>query len=65
MTKIIENYKLEEVIGEGQYGKVYKSKNLKTGLNVAVKVVKIQKFKENPKLEECTINEIRMLSKVE
>jgi serine/threonine protein kinase len=27
--------------------------------------VKISKFKENPKLEECTINEIRMLSKVE
>jgi serine/threonine protein kinase len=41
MTKIIENYQLEEVIGEGQYGKVYKSKNLKTGSYVAVKVVKI------------------------
>ena len=38
---------------------------MKKNEKVAIKVVKIQKFKENPKLEECTINEIKILSKVE
>ena len=62
MVKIIENYQLQEIIGEGQYGKVYKAKDCKNSLQVAIKVVPISKFKENPKLEECTINEIKMLS---
>lgn len=66
MSKIIENYCLEEIVGEGQYGKVYRAKDTKdTSKLFAIKVVKIQKFKENPKLEECTINEIRILSKME
>lgn len=29
MSKIIENYILSEVIGEGQYGKVYKATHKK------------------------------------
>lgn len=66
MTKIIENYCLQESIGEGQYGKVYRAyENKDKSKEYAVKVVKIQKFKENPKLEELTINEIRILSQVE
>jgi serine/threonine protein kinase len=32
---------------------------------VAIKVIKIEKFKMSPKLEECTINEIQTLSKIE
>ena len=59
---MVENYSLDEVAGQGQYGKVYKAKNVKTGRIVAIKVVKISKFKENPKLEECTVNEIKTLS---
>jgi hypothetical protein len=30
MSKVIDNYILKEVVGSGQYGKVYKSNHLKT-----------------------------------
>lgn len=65
MVKKIENYYLEEVVGEGEYGKVYKATNERTNELVAIKVIKIEKFKMSPKLEECTINEIQTLSKIE
>lgn len=58
MSKVIENYILAEVIGSGQYGKVYKAKNMKNEEVVAIKVVKLDKFREIPKLHEFTINEI-------
>jgi serine/threonine protein kinase len=47
---------LNEKIGEGVYGKVYLA--TKHGENYAVKVIPVQTFKDNPKLEECTVNEI-------
>lgn len=65
MSKIIENYLLDEVLGSGQYGKVYKGKHTKTGEIVAVKVVKLGKFREIPKLYEFTMNEINTLSRIE
>lgn len=65
MSKIIENYILQESIGSGQYGKVYRSQNIKTDQTYAIKVVKIGKFKEVPKLHEFTMNEIKTLSKIE
>lgn len=49
-AKVVENYSLLEVIGAGQYGKVYKALNIKTNSLVAIKVVKIEKFKEVPKV---------------
>ena len=64
MGKIIENYSLQELLGQGVYGKVYKGINLKTKQEVAIKVIKADKFTEIPKLEECTINEIRILSSI-
>lgn len=65
MGKIIENYALQEIIGEGMYGKVYKAVHLRTKEEFAVKVIPVKKFQENPKLEECTVNEINILSKIE
>jgi serine/threonine protein kinase len=65
MSKMIENYLLDEVLGSGQYGKVYKGKHTKTGDIVAVKVVKLGKFREIPKLYEFTMNEINTLSRIE
>ena len=50
MNKIIENYLLQEEIGSGQYGKVYKGKNIKTEEVIAIKVMKTDKFKQIPKL---------------
>ena len=65
MVKIIESYALHEQIGEGEYGKVFKGVDSKTKREVAVKVINVNKFKENPKLEECTLNEIDVLSRID
>ena len=46
MSKLIENYLLQEVVGSGQYGKVYRAKNIKNESVVAIKVVKLDKFRE-------------------
>ena len=64
MHKIVENYILYESIGAGQYGKVFRAKNTKTNETVAVKTVPIDKFKEVPKLEEFTANEIKTLNRI-
>ena len=48
--KVVENYSLLDIIGSGQYGKVYKALNFKNNQLVAVKVVKIDRFKEVPKV---------------
>lgn len=39
------------VIGEGEFGKVYKAINEKTEQTVAIKVIKIEKYKLSPRLE--------------
>jgi len=64
MHKIVENYILYESIGAGQYGKVYRAKNTKTNETVAVKTIPLDKFKEVPKLEEFTANEIKTLNRI-
>ena len=64
MVKIIEHYTLHEQIGEGEYGKVFRGVDRRTQEQVAVKVIAVKRFKENPKLEECTLNEMEVLAKV-
>jgi serine/threonine-protein kinase ULK/ATG1 len=64
MQKVVENYLLSESIGAGQYGKVYRAKNQKTGEVVAIKVIPLEKFNNVPKLEEFTTNEIKTLSRI-
>ncbi len=56
MVKIIENYTLHEQIGEGEYGKVYRGVDGRSGKEIAAKVINVKRFKDNPKLEECTLN---------
>ena len=65
MNKVIDNYCLNEVLGVGQYGKVYKALNIKTNQLYAVKLVKKVKFDEVEKLEEFTMNEIQTLVKID
>lgn len=65
MSKIIENYMLQDVIGTGSYGKVYKAKNMNNDSVVAIKVIKLEKYREIPKLHEFTMNEIQTLSKID
>jgi serine/threonine-protein kinase ULK/ATG1 len=56
MGKKIENYVLDIIVGEGEFGRVYKAVNEKTNQTVAIKIIKVEKFKMSPKLEEFTIN---------
>lgn len=44
MVKIVGNYLLSEVIGKGQYGKVYKATHTNTKNTVAIKCIDIKKF---------------------
>ena len=65
MNKIVQDYLLETTIGKGQYGKVYRAKNLKRPDElVAIKIISNKKFRDIPKLEELTRNEIALLSKI-
>jgi len=50
MGKMIENYSLLNEIGRGMYSTVFKAINIKTKQEVAIKVVKAEKFKQYPKL---------------
>ena len=50
MVRIIENYTLYEIIGEGAYGKVYRATNKLDSREYAVKVIEVRRFKENKKL---------------
>lgn len=43
--RIIENYTLYDMIGEGVYGKVYKAKHKLNPGEFAVKVIPVQVFK--------------------
>ena len=48
--RIIENYVLEDMIGSGVYGKVFKAKHKILPDDFAIKVIPVQIFKENKKL---------------
>lgn len=51
MVKMIDNYTLLQVIGEGNYGKVYRAKNTKTSQEYAIKIIPSDKLHQNSKLE--------------
>lgn len=42
--KVIENYSLYEVIGEGMYGKVYRGLAVDSNQEYAIKVIPLTKF---------------------
>ena len=53
---------MQESVGKGVYGKVYRAIHLKSNLEYAVKVIPKSIFQANPKLEQLAINEIKILS---
>ena len=53
---MIENYSLQSELGRGMYSTVFKAINMKNKQEVAIKMVKAEKFKQYPKLEEGTYN---------
>lgn len=65
MSKIVENYVLLELVGHGQYGECFKAKHFVTNELVAIKVLKIQIFKQFQKLQDMIINEIQALKRID
>jgi serine/threonine protein kinase len=62
MSKLVENYLLQEPVGKGVYGQVFRAVHQKTKAEYAVKVIPKSSFRSNPKLEQLAINEINILS---
>ena len=58
---MVDNYMLTDVIGNGQYGQVYKAQHVQDGSIVAVKSIPIAKINSLPKLKEFTFSEIENL----
>lgn len=56
MAKIVDNYTLTTYLGKGEYGKVYKATNIDTKIDVAIKMIPLDKFSEIGKLTELTKN---------
>ena len=56
MVKIIDNYTMTTYLGEGEYGKVYRAFHIDTRIEVAIKMIDIDKFDTITKLAELTRN---------
>lgn len=65
MSKIVQDYMLTEVIGSGQYGKVWKAKHVKTGEPFAIKSISIQQISGVEKLREFVNSEIAALEQMQ
>ena len=50
MGKQIDNYSLQAELGNGVYSRVFKAIHIVTKQEVAIKMVKADKFREMPKL---------------
>lgn len=61
MSKIVQDYTLTEVIGSGQYGKVWKARHNETGESFAIKSISIQQISAQEKLKEFVASEIAAL----
>ena len=65
MSKIVDNYLLLAVVGSGQFGDVYRAKRIDNGEEVAIKTIRLDRFKNAPKLHEMTKNEVDILTKID
>ena len=61
-VKKVDNFLLEEQIGEGQFGKVYRASHVKTKENFAVKVISKKMFKNNKLLKHQLKRETVIMS---
>ena len=60
---ILNNYLVQELLGEGTYSKVYKARDIKTDKTYAMKKIEIYKF-QGRDLQNI-LNEIRILSSIQ
>lgn len=50
MSKIVENYLLKQLIGQGEFGEVYKAQHTQTDEFFAIKMLNFETFIKSPKL---------------
>ena len=58
---VIRGYYFEDLIGEGQYGKVFKSTHLGSGIDYAIKVIDKTILNEQQFLLKYIQNEIKTI----
>lgn len=61
MPRSIGNYVIEDKIGSGQFGEVYKGYNKDTGKEIAIKAISRSLFTEQKKFKELFENEMKVL----
>ena len=62
--KKIGNYVMTKTLGQGQFGKVFKAKNLLTGDEFAIKKIDKSKIKANPVLERLLQTEVAIMHEI-
>lgn len=63
--KKIGNYVMTKTLGQGQFGKVFKAKNLLTGEELAIKKIDKSKIKSNPILERLLQTEVAIMHDID
>lgn len=61
MSKVVDNYILEEEIGSSQFSTMFKSRNIMTKEYVAIKVLKLEMYKRYPLLQQMITEEVQAL----
>ena len=61
MSKVVDKFIILEEIGQGQFSTVHKGKHMVTGEMVALKILKLEKLEQNPKVKELVDEEMRAL----
>lgn len=62
--KLIGNYVLEKVLGQGQFGKVWRARHKDTKDMFAIKVISVQKIESNPILVRLLHTEIQVMHEI-
>lgn len=61
MSKVVDKFIILEEIGQGQFSTVHKGKHMVTGELVALKILKLEKLEQNPKVKELVDEEMKAL----
>ena len=61
MSKVVDNYVLEEEIGSSQFSSMFKSKNIVSKDLVAIKVLKLEMYKRYPLIQQMITEEVQAL----
>lgn len=61
MSKVVDNYIIQEEIGTGQFSVVHRGRHMLTNEQVAIKVLRLDRLESNPQIKENLDEEVRAL----